>query len=195
MARRAAAWSAEPAPRRRDAANRMRASSTRRRWPPDSVRSGWVRTRSGRPRLAQMRPASLSARVPAERGEPLLELAVAAHRPVAGGVVGDLGHQRLLLFQVGQQGVEAAGGQHPVAGQRSRGCPLWDPVADNRFPRCGRWCPRTARPRLPGCAWSWSCRRRCARRARCGRRAAPATPHRRWRAACALRRGPRGPLR
>ena len=107
---------AEPAPVS-DAANRMRDSSTRRRWPPDSVRSGCVRTRSGRPRLAQMRPASLSARVPAERGEPLLELAVAAHRAVAGGVVGDLGHQRLLLLQVGQQGVEAAGRQHPVAGQ------------------------------------------------------------------------------
>ena len=55
--------------------------------------------------------------VPAQRGEPLLELAVAADGFVAGGVVGHLGHQRLLLFQVGQQGVEAAGGQHPVAGQ------------------------------------------------------------------------------
>ena len=55
--------------------------------------------------------------VPAQRGEPLLELTVAAHGAVAGGVVGHLGHQRLLLLQVGQQGVEAAGGEHPVAGQ------------------------------------------------------------------------------
>ena len=55
--------------------------------------------------------------IPAERGEPLLELAVAADGFIAGGVVGDLGHQGLLLFQIGQQRVEAARGQHPVAGQ------------------------------------------------------------------------------
>ena len=43
------------------AANRIRANSTLRRCPPDSVRNGWVNTRSARPRLAQIRPASLSA--------------------------------------------------------------------------------------------------------------------------------------
>ena len=55
--------------------------------------------------------------VPAERREPLLELAVAAHGAVTGGVVGDLGHQRLLLLQIRQQSVEAARREHPVAGQ------------------------------------------------------------------------------
>ena len=48
----------EPAPLS-DAANKMRDNSTRRRCPPDSVRSDCVRTRSGRPRLAQIRLASL----------------------------------------------------------------------------------------------------------------------------------------
>ena len=55
--------------------------------------------------------------VPAQRGEPLFELTVFPYRLVAGGVVGHLGHQRLLLFQGGKQRVEPAGGQHPVTGQ------------------------------------------------------------------------------
>jgi hypothetical protein len=50
-------------------------------------------------------------------GEPLFELTVFPYRLVAGGVVGHLGHQCLLLLQVGKQRVQAAGGQHPVAGQ------------------------------------------------------------------------------
>ncbi len=54
-------------------------------------------------------------RIAAERGEPLLELAVAAHRLVAGCVVGDLGHQCLLLLQICEQRVETARRQHPVA--------------------------------------------------------------------------------
>jgi hypothetical protein len=63
-------------------------------------------------------PAGLAlGAVPAEGGEPLLELAVATDGTIAGGVVGDLGHQRLLLLQVGQQGVEAARRQHPIACQ------------------------------------------------------------------------------
>ena len=67
---------------------------------------------------ARADPAGLAlGGVAAERGEPLLELAVAADRLVPGGVVGDLGHQRLLLLQIGEQGVEAARRQHPVAGQ------------------------------------------------------------------------------
>ncbi len=55
--------------------------------------------------------------VPTESGESLLELPVAAHGLVSGGVVGDLGHDRLLLLQVGEQGVEPTRRQHPVAGQ------------------------------------------------------------------------------
>ncbi len=53
--------------------------------------------------------------VAAERGEALLELAVAADRTITGGVVSNLGHQRLLLFQVGEQGVQSACREHPVA--------------------------------------------------------------------------------
>ena len=55
--------------------------------------------------------------VAAQRDESLLELAVAADRAVARVVVGDLGHQRLLLFQIREQHVQSAGRQHPVAGQ------------------------------------------------------------------------------
>ena len=55
--------------------------------------------------------------VAAQRDESLLELAVAADRAVARVVVGDLGHQRLLLLQIGEQGVQSARRQHPVAGQ------------------------------------------------------------------------------
>jgi len=51
-------------------------------------------------------PARLAfGAVSAQRGEAFLELTVAADRTVAGGVVGDFGHQRLLLFQIGEQGV------------------------------------------------------------------------------------------
>jgi hypothetical protein len=64
-----------------------------------------------------MRPASLSAAYPPQCGEAFLQLAVAAHRLVSRALVDHLGHQNLLLLQVGQQAVEAAGGQHPVAGE------------------------------------------------------------------------------
>ena len=79
---------------------RIRASSTRRRWPPDRVRSGWASTRSGRPRLLQMRAASALGGVPAHRGELVLEPAVAAHRLVPLGVVGRLGHGDLRLGEL-----------------------------------------------------------------------------------------------
>ena len=52
-----------------------------------------------------------------EGGEPLLQLAVAAHSTVAGRIIGDLGHQGLLLLQVGKQRVQASCGQHPITGQ------------------------------------------------------------------------------
>ena len=55
--------------------------------------------------------------VAAQRYEPLLELAIAADRAVPRVVVGDLSHQRSLLFQIGEQHVQPAGRQHPVAGQ------------------------------------------------------------------------------
>ena len=56
--------------------------------------------------------------VSADGGELLLELTVAAKGTVAGDVIGCLGHQGSLLFQVGKQPVHAARRQHPVAGQR-----------------------------------------------------------------------------
>ena len=71
---------------------------------------GQAKTRTDAARLA-------FGGIPAERGEPLLELAVAADGFVAGGVVGHFGHQGLLLFQICQQSVQTARGQHPVAGQ------------------------------------------------------------------------------
>ena len=104
--------SSVPPPASPASPNRMRASSMRRRWPPERVPSGWPSTRSGRPRLAQIRAASASARVAAERGEVVLEVPVPAQRPVV-GVVGQLGLDGLHL---GQHAVQAAGGEHPVAG-------------------------------------------------------------------------------
>src|SRR6202012_2788847 len=53
--------------------------------------------------------------VPAERGEALLELAVAPDRTITCGIVGDLRHQGLLLFQVGERGVQSACREPPVA--------------------------------------------------------------------------------
>ena len=44
--------------------NRIRASSTRRRWPPESVRNGCSSARSGSPRFAAIRAASASAAYP-----------------------------------------------------------------------------------------------------------------------------------
>ena len=64
-----------------------------------------------------MRPASLSAAYPpsAENRSSSWPYRRTARSRV--GVVGDLGHQRLLLLQIGKQGVETARREHPVAGQ------------------------------------------------------------------------------
>ena len=116
MARRAAAWWPNP--------NRLvrRGEQDARQLHPAALAAGQRAQGLGQNTFGQAETRADAARlafggVPAERREPLLELAVAAHGAVTGGVVGHLGHQRLLLFQVGQQRVEAAGGQHPVAGQ------------------------------------------------------------------------------
>ena len=71
-------------------------------------------------RKAQARtdPAGLAFRgVAAQGGETFLEVPVPADGLVSGIVVDDLGHEYLLLLQIRQQGVQAAGGQHAVAGQ------------------------------------------------------------------------------
>ena len=178
-----------------DAANRMR-----RQLDAAALTAGQRAQRLGQDALGQAEARADAARlalggVPAERGEPLLELAVAADRLVAGGVVGDLGHDRLLLLQIGEQRVETARREHPVAGQHVEVAlsGILRQVADLTGPR--RWCPRRARPRRRGCAWWWSCLRRCGRRGRCGRPAGSAARRPRWTAACARQRGPRGPLR
>ena len=54
--------------------------------------------------------------VPAHGGELVLQPAVPAHRLVPLGVVGGLGHGHLRLGELVLQDVEAAAGQHPVAG-------------------------------------------------------------------------------
>jgi hypothetical protein len=51
--------------------------------------------------------------IAAQRGEPLLQLAVAAYRAITVGLIDDLGHPRLLLLEIGEQRVEAARRQHP----------------------------------------------------------------------------------
>ena len=112
--------------------------------------------------------------VAAEHRQPLLEMAVPAHRGVAPGRVG-VGHAQLGLAQVGQQRVQAAGRQHPVHGQAVE-------VADHRVLRqvpdraaaadAARRRGRLARP-APGPAWS--CPRRCGRPGRSCRRPRPGT--------------------
>jgi hypothetical protein len=52
--------------------------------------------------------------VAAERGEALFQPAVAVDRLVPLGVVDEFRHRGLRLFHIAQQGVEAAGGQHPI---------------------------------------------------------------------------------
>jgi hypothetical protein len=78
-------------------------------------------------------------RVAAERGEPVLEPAVPAHHGVPGGVVGGLGQLGLGLFQLVQQGVQAAGGQHPVLAQHAEvaGARVLRQVADLAAPADG----------------------------------------------------------
>ena len=55
-------------------------------------------------------------RVPAERGEPLLDAPVLAHRPFVLRPVDQLGHRRLRLLHLAEHLVEAARGQDAVLG-------------------------------------------------------------------------------
>ena len=105
----------------------------------------WASTRSGRPRLAQIRAASASAAYPPSAGELVLQRAVAADQLVV-GVVAEL---RLELLHLGEQRVQAAGGQHPVAGGDAQvaGARVLRQVADRR--RAGRLRRCTAGPRRP----------------------------------------------
>ena len=75
-------------------------------------------------------------RVAAERGEAVLQPAVPAHDRVLGRVVGGLGQLDLGLLQLVQQGVQPAGGQHPVAGEHGEiaGARILRQVADLAAP-------------------------------------------------------------
>ena len=95
---------------------RMRASSTRRRCPPERVRSGWAEHAVGQAQVGADAGGVALGGVPAHGGELVLEPAVAAHRLVPLVVVGRLGHGHLRLDELVLQDVEAAAGQHAVAG-------------------------------------------------------------------------------
>ncbi|GAA1824497.1 hypothetical protein GCM10009714_02800 [Microlunatus capsulatus] len=92
----------------------MRASSTRRRWPPDRVCSGWFSTRSGSPRLL---PGGLGlGGVAAGRGQLGLGAGVGGHRLVA-DLVGLVAHGQAGPVETGEHGVQPARGEDPVLGQ------------------------------------------------------------------------------
>ena len=156
-----------------EAANRIRASSTRRRWPPERVSSSGSSTRSGRPRLrADPRGFALGG-VPAERGEPLLDAAVLADGLVL-VAVDEFGHL-VCAFSMSR-----SSWSRPRA-ESTRSFAVTVQVALARVlrqvadsARSGDRSRRTARPRPRAPAAWWSCRRRCGRRGRYGRRAARA---------------------
>ena len=57
--------------------NRIRASSTRRRWPPESVRKGWEQRALRKPQICRNTSGIRLRRIATERREAVLELAVA----------------------------------------------------------------------------------------------------------------------
>ena len=140
---------------------RMRASSTRRRWPPDRVRSGWASTPVGQAEVGADAGGVALGGVPAHGGELVLEPAVAAHRLVPLVVVGGLGHGDLRLDQLVAQDVEPAAGEHAVAGGdvEVAAARVLREVAD----LAGDLDLAGVRARAHRRAWSawWSCRRRC----------------------------------
>ena len=97
--------------------NRIRASSIRRRCPPDSVRSGCLSTFCGRPRLEASAAASDSAAYPprtVSRSSRWPYLRTAASRRARVGV----GHRDLGRAHAGHQRVQAARREHPVHRER-----------------------------------------------------------------------------
>ena len=67
---------------------------------------------------ARTDPASLPlGGIPAECGEALIELSVTSDRLVPGGVIGHLGHDRLLLLQIREQRIQPTRRENPVASQ------------------------------------------------------------------------------
>ena len=149
-------------------ANRIRASSMRRRWPPESVPHRLAEHPVGQAEVGAD-PGGLGlGGVTAEPGEPVLQGTVAANRFV-GWVRRPVAVSR--RFMSAEHGVEAAGREHPVAGGDRRGRRCGDPAAGSRPGRGARPHRCGACPRRPAPSAWWSCRRRCARRGRSGRRA------------------------
>ena len=94
----------------------MRASSTRRRWPPERVSQRLLEHALGQAEVGGD-AGGLGLRGPAALGAELgVEAGVALHR-LGLRVAGGGGHGVLGLADAAQDGVDAAGGEHPVAGQ------------------------------------------------------------------------------
>ena len=87
--------------------NRILDSSTRRRWPPERVDSGWPSTRSSRASAEAIDAASDSAAYPPRAVNSPSSRAVAAHGLLTGLVVAT-GHRGLRGPHVGDDPVEAA---------------------------------------------------------------------------------------
>ena len=122
------------------------------------------------PRLAQIRAASASAAYPPSAAN---WSSSAPYRRTSRSSASSAS-SHLELLHLGQQRVQAAGGEHPVAGGdvQVAGARVLRQVADRRC--AGRPARRTAGPRRPAPSAWWSCRRRCGRPGRSGRRAARA---------------------
>ena len=144
--------------------------------PPDNVRSCWARTRSARPRLAQIRLDRSPPRTPVPRNS-FFELTVTVDS-FPGRRQSTTSAINACCFEVGQQRVESTRRQHPVPGQNleiTLARVLWQ-VADITGNTHVIRTPRRASPSPPGSAWRWSCRRRCGRPGRSDRPVAPAGP-------------------
>jgi hypothetical protein len=116
--------------------NRIRASSTRRRWPPDSVPSGWFEHPVGQPEVGAD-PGRLGlGRVAAERGEPVLEPAVPAHDASRVASSAASASSTWVFSRSCSSVSEAAGGQHPVLAQHGEvaGARVLRQVADLAAP-------------------------------------------------------------
>ena len=126
--------------------NRIRASSTRRRWPPDRVPSSCAEHPVGQPEARADRRRLALGGVPAAGGELGLEPAVPGHRGVAALVV-RAGHRALGLPHLPDDLVQPAGREHPVAGEllEVAGARVLREVADvpGAGDRAGRGLPLT----------------------------------------------------
>ena len=156
-------------------ANRMRASSTRRRSPPDSTWSGRSSRSAARPRPAARLRASAVGRVAAVVAEALLGPGIAGHAALARVLLqlqAELLERDGRLVQArGRDEHVAHGGRHlEQAGQLG----ILGEVAEGALAYDGTG--RRVAPRRRAPAAGWSCRRRCDRPGRPCRRARTVKP-------------------